>query len=76
VPFLRVRGGRPAAARRVLSSWRAFQAARMRLRAASRQAIHRVIGARPMSRHQPRAMLLVAGSLMVALARSALVRRR
>ena len=30
---------------------------------------------RPVSRHQPRAMLVVAGSLMVAKARSALVRR-
>jgi len=31
---------------------------------------------RPVRRHQPRAMLVVAVSLMVALARSALVRRR
>ena len=74
---LRVRGGSPAAARRALSSWRAWNAAAMRwLRMASRQAIHSVMGVRPVSRHQPRAMLLLAGSLMVALARSALVRRR
>jgi hypothetical protein len=43
---LRVRGGRPAAPRPALSSWRASQASRVRwLRMASRQAIHRVIGA-------------------------------
>ena len=73
---LRVRGGRPAAARRALSVWRAWWAVRMRwLRMTSRQASHSVSGVRPVSRHQPRAMLLLAVSLMVALTRSALVRR-
>jgi hypothetical protein len=46
------------------------------LRAASRQAIHSVIAVRPIRRHEPRAVLLLAVSLMVALARSALVRLR
>ena len=44
------------------------------LRMAGRQAIHRVSGARPVRRHQPRAMLVVAGSLMEKV-RSAPVRR-
>src|SRR6266851_1778656 len=58
---LRVLGGSPAAARRAVSAWRASKAARMRwLRTASRQAIQRVSGVRPMSRHQPRAMVLLA----------------
>jgi hypothetical protein len=73
---LRVLGGRPAAARLSLSAWRVSQAVRMRwLRMACRQAIHRVSGASPVRRHQPRAMLLLAGSLMVEKVRSALVRR-
>jgi hypothetical protein len=46
------------------------------LRMTSRQAIHSVMGVRPVRRHQPRAMLLLAVSLMVELARSALARRR
>src|SRR5580700_6431227 len=72
----RVLGGRPAAARWASSAWRACQAVRIRwLRTASRQASQSVTGVRPMSRVQPRAMLLVAGSLAVAKVRSALVRR-
>jgi hypothetical protein len=72
----RVFGGRPAAARRALSSWRAFQAARMRwLRMVSRQASQSMSGVRPVSRVQPWAMLLLAGSLAVAKVRSAPVRR-
>ena len=72
----RVLGGSPAAARRALSSWRAVQAVRMRwLRTTSRQASQRVSGVRPMRRHQPRAMLLLAGSLAVEKVRSAPVRR-
>jgi len=47
------------------------------LRMPSRQAIHIVIAVRPARRHQPRAMLLLAVSLMVlALARWVLVPRR
>src|ERR1039457_7032865 len=73
---LRVFGGSPAAIRRLFSSWRALQAARMRwLRMASRQASHSASGVTPVRRHQPRAMLVVAGSLMVEKVRSALVRR-
>ena len=45
------------------------------LRMVSRQASHRAGGVRPIRRHQPRAMLVVAGSLMVEKVRSALVRR-
>jgi len=72
----RVLGGRPAAARRVSSAWRAFQAVRMRwLRTASRQVSQSVIGVRPVSRVQPWVMLLVAGSLTVEKVRSAPVRR-
>jgi hypothetical protein len=72
----RVRGGRPAAARRALPCWRASQAIRMRwLRMMSRQASQRVSGVRPMRRHQPRVMLLLAGSLAVEKVRSAPVRR-
>jgi hypothetical protein len=52
------------------------QAVRMRwLRMASRQASHRVSGVRPMRRHQPRLMSLLAWSLMVAKVRSEPVRR-
>src|SRR5229473_4847881 len=73
---LRVLGGRPAAARRWLSAWRAFQAARMRwLRTACRQASQNASGVRPMRRHQPRETVLPAGSLIVEKPRSALVRR-
>jgi hypothetical protein len=73
----RVRGGRPAAARRALSCCRASQAVRMRwLRSARAQASQSMSGVSPGRRHQPRAMLVVAGSLMVAKPRSALVRRR
>src|SRR5580698_3765978 len=72
----RVLGGRPAAARRALSAWRVSQVVRMRwLRTASRQASQSVIGVRPMSWVQPRAMLLLAGSLTVEKVRSAPVRR-
>ena len=72
-----VLGGGPAAARLLLSVWRVVQVVRIRwLRAASRHAIQRASGVRPVSRHQPRAMLVVAVSLMVALTRSAAVRRR
>src|SRR5258708_13557790 len=45
------------------------------LRRASRQASHSASGVRPMSRHQPRLMLLLAGSLMVAKVRPEPVRR-
>jgi hypothetical protein len=63
----RVLGGSPAAARRVLSSWRAFHAARIRwLRSASRHVVMSSSGVRPIRRHQPREMSLLAGSLMVA----------
>jgi len=72
----RVFGGRPWAARRWLSSCRAFQAARMRwLRAMSSTVVNSISGARPMRRHQPRRMSLLAGSLAVAKPRSAPVRR-
>jgi hypothetical protein len=72
----RVRGGSPMAARRALSCCRVFHAARMRwLRVASRQASQRARGVRPMRRHHPRVMLVVAGSLMVENVRSVLVRR-
>ncbi len=57
---LRVFGGRPWAARRWFSSCRACQACRIRwLRTTSR--VHSISGARPMSRHQPRAMSLRRG---------------
>src|SRR6266581_8773264 len=69
-------GGSPAAARRAVSAWRAAKVSRMRwLRTVSRQASHSVSGARPMRRHQPRAMVVVAGSLMVENVRSEPVRR-
>src|SRR5690349_21628513 len=72
----RVLGGRPWAARRAVSCCRVLQAARMRwLRAISRVVVNSMRGARPMRRHQPRAMVLVAGSLAVAKPRSAPVRR-
>src|ERR1035438_4209538 len=73
---LRILGGRPAAARLLLSAWRMSQALRMRwLRTPRRQASHSASGVTPVRRHQPRAMLVVAGSLMVEKVRSALVRR-
>jgi hypothetical protein len=73
---LRVLGGSPAAARRVFSARLACQAARMRwLRTMSRVTADNVSGVRPMRRHQPRLMVLVAGSLAVAKPRSAPVRR-
>src|ERR1035437_4410222 len=73
---LRVLGGRPAAARLSLSAGRGWWASRMRgLRTARRQASHSESGVTPMRRHQPRAMLVAAGSLMVAKVRSGLVRR-
>jgi hypothetical protein len=73
---LRVFGGRPLAARRVFSSCRAFQAARMRwLRTVSSVTVNSMRGARPVRRHQPRAVSLPAGSLAVAKLRSAPVRR-
>jgi len=73
---LRVFGGRPLAARRWLSSCRVFQAARMRwLRTVSSAAVNSIRGAAPIRRHQPRAMLLAAGSLVVAKPRPAPVRR-
>src|SRR5580658_9632830 len=73
---LRVFGGSPAAARRALSSCRAFQACRMRwLRTMSSVVVSSMRGVRPMRRHQPRLMSLVAGSLAVAKPRSAPVRR-
>ena len=62
--------------RRAVSAWRALKAVRMRwLRTVSRQASQSASGVRPVRRHQPRAMLVVAGSLMVEKVRSALVRR-
>jgi len=72
----RVFGGRPREARRWLSSCRAFQAVMMRwLRTMSRVVVNSISGARPMRRHQPRLMSLLAGSLAVAKPRSAPVRR-
>jgi hypothetical protein len=69
-------GGRPRAARRWFSSCRVFQAGRMRwLRTTSSTVVDSVRGVRPMRRHQPRLMLLAAGSLAVAKPRSAPVRR-
>src|SRR5215472_7767035 len=66
----RVLGGRPAAARRAVSAWRASNAARMRwLRVTSRHVARNMRGVRPARRHQPRAMLVVAVSFMLALAR-------
>jgi hypothetical protein len=66
----------PVAAGWMLLAWRAWKALRMCwLRVASRQASQRWSGVRPMRRHQPRAMLLPAVSLMVAKVRSAAVRR-
>src|SRR6266487_322687 len=71
-----VLGGSPAAARRALSAWRSSRAVRIRwLRTVSRQPIHSVSGVTPMRRHQPRAMLVVAGSLMVEKVRPEPVRR-
>src|SRR6266536_2854140 len=65
-----------AAARRVSWSWRVSNAVRMRwLRTASRQAANSAIGVSPMSRHQPRLMSLLAGSLTVEKVRSAAERR-
>jgi len=73
---LRVLAGRPSAVLRAASAWRASKAARMRwLRTASRQASHSASGVRPVRRHQPRLMSLLAVSLMVAKVRSAPVRR-
>ena len=46
------------------------------LRTAVRQVSDSVSGVRPIRRVQPRLMLVVAVSLMVALSRSAAVRRR
>src|SRR5258708_32678665 len=56
-----VLGGSPAAARRAVSAWRGFQAARVRwVRGASRQARPSGGGGRPLSPHQPRLMVLLA----------------
>ena len=72
----RVLGGRPLAARRWFSPCRVFQAARMRwLRAMSSAVVNSIRGVGPIRRHQPRAIVLVAGSLAVAKPRSAPVRR-
>jgi hypothetical protein len=69
-------GGSPAAARLLVSAWRVSQAVRMRwLRVVSRRASRGCSGVRPVRRHPLRAMLLVAGSLMVAKVGSELVRR-
>src|SRR6266536_4730856 len=73
---LRVFGGSPAAARCWFSSCRVFQACRIRwLRTMSRVVTNSIKGARPIRRHQPRLMSLLAGSLAVAKPRSAPVRR-
>jgi hypothetical protein len=45
------------------------------LRTVSRVVVSSISGVRPVRRHQPRAMLLPAVSLMAAMPRSALVRR-
>jgi hypothetical protein len=56
--------------------WRVFLAVRIRwLRAMSSVVTDSMGGVRPMRRNLPRAVLLVAGSLVVAKPRSALVRR-
>ena len=68
--------GSSAGARRCRPGGRASKASRMGwLRTGSRQGIHRVSGVRPVRRHQPRAMLVVAGSLRVENVRSEPVRR-
>src|SRR5450755_1067624 len=72
----RVLGGSPAAIRWVLWFWRVIQAVMIRwLRTMSRLAVNRVIAVRPVRRHQPREMSLLAGSLAVEKVRSAAVRR-
>src|ERR1700730_14071634 len=59
------------AGRRALSGWRAWWASRGRwVRRGSRQGSQRVGGVRPVSRHQPRAMVVAAGSLRVEKVRS------
>ena len=68
--------GAGRAARCWFSSCRVFHAARIRwLRTMSSVVVNSMSGARPIRRHQPRAMSLAAGSLMVAKPRSAPVRR-
>ena len=72
----RVLGGSPVAARCASRAWRAVQAVMIRwLRTMSRLAVNKVMAVRPMRRHQPRLMSLLAGSLAVAKPRSAPVRR-
>jgi hypothetical protein len=72
----RVLGGSPAAARWVSRAWRAVQAVMIRwLRTMSRVAVSKVVAVRPMRRHQPREMSLLAGSLAVEKVRSAALRR-
>src|ERR1700686_2540085 len=69
-------GGRPGAGRCASRAWRAVQAAMIRwLRTMSRLAVNKVIAVRPMRRHQPWLMSLLAGSLAVEKVRSAAVRR-
>src|SRR5712691_12607228 len=72
----RVLGGSPAAARWASRAWRASPASMMRwLRTMGRVAVNKVIAVRPIRRHQPREMSLLAGSLAVEKVRSAAVRR-
>jgi hypothetical protein len=62
----RLRGGLPIAARRAFWVARAVKAsAILRLRAAVVAARNKVMAVRPLRRHQPRSMLLLAGSLRV-----------
>jgi len=69
------RGQAPGGAACV-SSCRVFRAVRMRwLRTTSKAVTNSIRGASPVRRHQPRAMVLAAGSLAVAKPRSAPVRR-
>jgi hypothetical protein len=69
-------GAGPAAKRLASSPWRASKApSTLRLRTARQQVMNTSIGARPVSRHQPREMSLLAGSFMVEYVRSAAVRR-
>ena len=72
----RVRGASPWARRRWSSAWRLAKEAKMRsLRTTKRHVSMSVIEVSPMRRHQPREMSLEAGSLTVALERSAAERR-
>ena len=68
----RVRRGSPAFTRRMSCAWRRSNAsATARLRTTRAQARKRLMGASPITRHQPLPISIVAGSLIRAFARSA-----